>query len=280
MIREIRFTKMAAAGNDFVVIMGAPHIKLPLKKLALEMCDRKLGVGADGLLIVERSRKSADVRMRIFNADGSEAEMCGNGARCVALWALVKPLTWKLHNKVSDNSLRIETMAGMIDAHVNGDNVRIQLTTPRDMKLDIPLTVNSRTLRVNFINTGVPHAVVFVEGLEKIDVAGIGKEIRNHRRFKPAGTNVDFVEIADKKLINVRTYERGVENETLACGTGSVASALLTGVKLGLHVLNPVQVKTKSGEIVKVHAIIDNNAFREVWLEGKVKIIYKGEYYV
>jgi len=167
----IEFTKMVAAGNDFIVIAEAlPAKKLELAELAKQMCDRKYGVGADGMLLIERSRK-ADARMRIFNADGSEAEMCGNGARCSALWTEPKIKKSPFSGKGEKSKIvKIETKAGIIESEVNNDNVRIKLTVPKDIRLNIPITVNDRTLKVNFINTGVPHAVIFVEGLDKIDV--------------------------------------------------------------------------------------------------------------
>ncbi|MDP2941715.1 MAG: diaminopimelate epimerase [Candidatus Omnitrophota bacterium] len=229
MMKAIKFTKMVASGNDFVVIQGQCEAKRSLpegdkatshKLLARKICDRKYGVGADGLLLLEKS-KVADVRMRIFNADGSEAEMCGNGARCVALYVSHKVTRSQGHK------LRIETRAGVIAAEVKKEQVKIKLTDPRNIKLDIPIKVGNRNIKVNFINTGVPHTVVFVEGLEKISVPALGRQIRFHRCFASAGTNVDFVEAISNDSIQVRTYERGVEDETLACGTGSVASALV-----------------------------------------------------
>ena len=216
--------------------------------------------------MLEKS-KIADIRMRIFNADGSEAEMCGNGARCVSLW---------LKQKV----LKIETKAGVIKSEVKGDNIKIKLTDPKDIKLDIPIKINNRLLKVNFINTGVPHTVIFVEGLDKIDVVNLGKLIRYHKRFAPAGSNVDFVEALSNNSIKIRTYERGVEDETLACGTGSVASALLYAICYTLYASGKVNIHTKSGEVLKVYFNKIDGGFRNVWLEGKAKIVYKGVYYV
>ena len=172
---------------------------------------------ADGMLILEKSKK-ADLSMRIFNADGSEAKMCGNGARCAALLSGKK-------------SVSLSTGAGIINANVMGSCAKIQITEPKNIKLDIPLKINSRLIKVNFIDTGVPHVVVFVNGIEKIDVDNIGQSIRNHVKFSPAGTNVNFVQILGRNLIQIRTYERGVEGETLACGTGSTASAVIFALK-------------------------------------------------
>lgn len=265
-MKKINFTKMVASGNDFIVIEGVKSGIKNYKFLAKEMCDRKFGVGADGLLVLDKSRR-ADVRMRIFNADGSQAEMCGNGARCSALYSMLH-LT-KKHN------LKLETKAGIIETDVKVDNVRIKLTQSKDLALDLPIVVNGRELAVNFINTGVPHAVIFVQGLENINVFGLGRAIRKHKEFSPRGTNVNFIEVLNDNSLGIRTYERGVEDETLACGTGSTASALIFALKSGAQ--NKVNVHTKSGEILKVYFKHD---LSDVWLEGRGKIVYKGEYNV
>lgn len=271
-MRQVDFTKMVASGNDFVIIDGHKAQVIPRlrsgqasrKSLAKNICDRKFGVGSDGLLVLEKSKK-ADIRMRIFNADGSEAEMCGNGARCVAQY-------------MGRKNIKIETKAGIIKAQVRGDNVKIKLTEPKNIKLNIPVKINNRLLRVNFINTGVPHAVVFVEGLDKIDVCGLGRQIRFHKSFAPAGTNVNFIEVLNNNYIKIRTYERGVENETLACGTGSAASALVFVLKSGVD--DKINVHTKSGEVLKVYFEKEKDKFGGVWLEGKARIVYSGVYNV
>jgi len=261
-MQKIKFTKMVASGNDFVVIDKEPAGSLCALTRAL--CDRKFGVGADGLLLIGKA-KNADLRMRIINADGSEAEMCGNGARCAALFSGKK-------------KAKMLTLAGLINTRVYGSQVKIQLTDPKEIKLDIPLKVNGRLIKVNFINTGVPHVVVFVHGLDTIDVAAIGCLIRWHLKFASAGTNVNFVEVKNDNLIRIRTYERGVEGETLACGTGSTAAALIFALKNNLKTL--VKVKTQSGEILKIYFNKDKDKFKDVWLEGSAKIVYKGEYHV
>lgn len=253
---------MVASGNDFVVIDDRRVSSAGnLKSLAKKICERSFGVGADGLLVLEKSKR-ADIRMRIFNADGSEAEMCGNGARCVALW-------------LGNAALSIETKAGIIDAKVGRDSVKIKLTDPKDLRPDIPLKVGGRTMRVHFINTGVPHAVIFSEGLDAIDVPRIAPQIRYHALFAPRGTNVNFIEVLSRDSIKIRTYERGVEDETLACGTGSVASALIFSLKSDAK--EEIKVHTRSGEIVTVYFRRHNTHFSDVWLEGKARIVFKGE---
>lgn len=268
---------MVASGNDFVIaeFRNQKSETRYLKNLAKKICDRKYGVGADGLLILKKS-KLADVKMLIFNPDGSQPDMCGNGARCVALYSArsQKP------EIRSQKEISIETKAGIIESKLNSDNVKVKLTNPKDIKLNISIKVNNRPLRVNFIHIGVPHTVIFAESLDKIDVLNIGRRIRYHPRFAPQGTNVDFVEILSKNSIGVRTYERGVEEETLACGTGAVASALITSYKLPITSYDKINVHTKSKEILKVFFNKISNKFNNVWLEGKAREAYKGEYHV
>lgn len=261
-MKRLKFAKMVGSGNDFIIIEGKPAGNL--SGLAKTLCDRKFGIGADGLLLLNK-RKDANLSMRIFNADGSEAEMCGNGARCAAFFS-------------GRPKISLHTAAGIINAQVLAGQVKIQLTAPKDIKLDIPLIVNKRSLKVNFINTGVAHVVIFVNGIDSLDLKHIGRSIRNHQKFSPRGTNVNFVEEKDKNLIRIRTYERGVEDETLACGTGSTAAALIFALKNNLD--NLIKVKTQSGEILKVTFQKENGEFIKVWLEGSVRIVYKGEYYV
>lgn len=262
LMRAIKFTKMVASGNDFVVLGGDFRgSRYNLTALARKFCDRKFGIGADGLLVVQPSG-IATVRMRIFNPDGSEAEMCGNGARCVAFFTQKK-------------NGSIETMAGIIDFEAGINTVKIRLTDPKEIQQDVPVRVFSRNIRVNFLNTGVPHAVIFVHGLGEMKIERLGGAIRYHKRFAPAGTNVDFVEVQGGNLINLRTYERGVEAETLACGTGTVASAVIFALKTGSG--EKVKVKTMGGEVLTVYFKREGNAFSDVWLEGEVSPVFNGE---
>ncbi|MCM8799512.1 MAG: diaminopimelate epimerase [Candidatus Omnitrophica bacterium] len=273
-MEKIEFVKAVASGNDFVIINGQKNPKLKrYQLLAKNICRRKFGVGADGLLILEKS-KIADIKMLIFNPDGSEAQMCGNGIRCVALYL-------KSYLKIFKPQIKIETKSGIIESEINKDNVKVKITQLKDLRLDIPIKINNRLLKVNFINTGVPHAVIFVEGLEKIDIVSLGRLIRNHKKFMPEGTNVDFVEVIDRDKIKVRTYERGVEDETFSCGTGVVASALITDRRLENNdFFKKIDVYTRSAEVLKVYFRKQNDNFKDVWLEGKARIVYKGVYYV
>jgi len=253
--------KMSATGNDFIVLdfrRSTLMSRSKLSRLAVSLCDRKLGVGADGLLILEPSRK-ADFKMRIFNRDGSEAEMCANGLRCVALYG---------HGR--KKNLKIETKAGIYEAVITGKNrVRIKMEDPKRLRRDLPIKVNGRRIRVNYIDTGVPHVVIFVQGLDGIDVESIGRDIRHHRRFRPRGTNVDFVELIDARNIKMRTYERGVEGETLACGTGAVASAIVVDGASQIKERR-INVHTKGG-ILKIYFKNINGKIKDVYLEGEVK---------
>ena len=273
-MKIIPFTKMAGAGNDFIVIEARPGTNY--KRLAVKACDRTNGIGADGLLVLDQSRK-ADYKMRIINADGSEAEMCGNGARCMAAYIV-------RNKRPSKKLFKMETLAGQVLGSAKGEKATVQLSTPVDYAADIPIIVHGRTMRVNYIDTGVPHVVVFVEGLEKIDVPSLGREIRYHKRFKPRGTNVNFVEQAGKWVIHVRTYERGVEDETKACGTGSVASAIVTFLQSNPGIISQkaaaMSVRTFGNEILEVAFDILDGKVENVWLTGSAHFIAKGEYYV
>jgi diaminopimelate epimerase len=286
-VRKSSFYKLQASGNDFILIdhrqrtprksrqSGTRGRQKPdYKKLAKNLCRRKTGIGADGLLVIEASRKAA-FKMRIFNPDGSEAEMCGNGARCVGLWAKYKSPV----HQFTRSPVKFETVAGIIEAEANkAGNVKIKTADPLDVKLDSTLSVLGRTIHINYINTGVPHVVIFVEGLDNIDVAKIGRAIRFYKRFAPAGTNVNFVEIRGDNSIAVRTYERGVEAETLACGTGAVASAIIAGSKLNPKSLKyKMEVLTRGGETLKVYFDRRGKKISHVFLEGRAYLTYKGE---
>lgn len=264
----IPFTKMVASGNDFVVIDNRKKIIRDLKAFTREVCSLHTGIGADGVLLVEHSRKGS-FQMRIVNSDGSEAEACGNGFRCIALFA----------HKVLGLPFRFqfESLAGMIQAHIQGSRVKVQLTDPENIKLHDEIEVSKNRLHYSFLNTGVPHTVLFVEGLEKIDVPRLGSSIRWHKQFQPKGTNVNFVEVKNRGEIAVRTYERGVENETLACGTGSTASAIASAL-LG-YTKAPVRVKTRGGETLVIDFLQSGNKISQVFLEGEARIVYEGVYF-
>ena len=189
--------------------------------------------------------------------------MCGNGGRCAARFAVEEGL--------ASSPLAFETLAGLIKAEVSGRKVKIQLPPPKDLKLNLLLPLNGEHLEAHFINTGVPHVVILVEELEKVPLLELGKKIRFHEFFSPAGTNVNVVQIIGPQRIRIRTYERGVEGETLACGTGACASAIIATL-LG-KISPPVEVKTKGGEILRI--FFDPKDLTEVYLEGEARIIYR-----
>lgn len=271
--RKLTFYKMVGAGNDFIVIEAKKG--LDYKKLAVKVCDRTNGVGADGLVVLDRSAKS-DYRMRIINADGSEAEMCGNGVRCLAVYI-------KTFKKPKKKLFSIETLAGTVLAETNGEIANVRLSDPQDYRANILIDINGRTLHVHYIDTGVPHAIVYVDGLDAIDVNKIGPQIRNHQVFAPRGTNVNFVEQINTTLVAARTYERGVEGETKACGTGSVACALVSYFQANPDVTSRnnarMKVKTKSGEVLDVKFNLSDGKISDVWLKGSAKFIAEGQYW-
>ena len=264
----VDFYKMSGSGNDFILIDnrdGSAAIA-DWSAFAKRVCEPRISLGADGLIVVVPSDK-ADFRWLFYNADGSEAEMCGNGGRCAARFAFLKDIAQK--------RMSFETRAGIIDAEVHERIVKLRLTDPSVPVIDYTLQVAGRDLAMNNINTGVPHAVHYVEDIEGIDVFAYGREIRRHAHYQPAGTNANFVKVIDRGTIQVRTYERGVEAETLACGTGAVASALISAWR-GL-VDAPVAVRVRSGETLKIYFEKNNRGFEKVYLEGGTTLVCKGE---
>jgi diaminopimelate epimerase len=269
-MKTIPFYKMSGSGNDFFLIDNRKGIidEMVLHDLITGVCRRKMSVGADGLILIENS-DPADFKWRFFNSDGSIAEMCGNGARCAARFAHI--------NGITGPEMTFETIAGEVHAHVDNNMVRITIPTPSDLSLDFPLEIDNTSLNVSSINTGVPHVVVMVDDIEKAKVDELGRKIRFHDRFAPAGTNVNFICSHNEESIKVRTYERGVEGETLACGTGAIASALISALKYGIE--SPVKVQTKSGAPLYIYFRKTNGNFSDIHLEGDARIIYKGEIY-
>ena len=266
-MKEILFTKMVGAGNDFIVVDNRLNfIKKDAAKLAIKLSDRKFSIGADGLILLEKAGKS-DVRMRILNPDGSEAEMCGNGVRCLAKFVA--------DHRITGSKLSIETLAGTVYAEVKGNTVKAKMVDPKDIKLNFEIQVNGHKESLSFINTGVPHAIKIVSSVSDCDVEKLGERIRRHEYFAPRGTNVDFVSVKKNNGIEVRTYERGVEAETLACGTGSTAAALVTAAVKNLK--SPVMVHTKGGEVLKIYFSKTGRVFRDVYLEGRILKSFEGK---
>jgi diaminopimelate epimerase len=264
---KIEFHKMSGSGNDFIIIDNR-DLSLnvgDLPSFVRKVCRRKISVGADGLFLIEPS-PAADFKWQFFNSDGSVAEMCGNGSRCVARFAYLKG--------IAGEKMSFETLAGVITAEVNDDNVKVRLTDPSPLKTAEKIVVDGRDCVLDCIDTGVPHAVSFMDSLETCNVVETGRRIRRHDAFQPRGTNADFAEVRDRHKMKVRTYERGVEDETLACGTGVVASVLAAAGR-GL-VDSPVDVVVQSGETLRVYFTKKDNCFQEIFLEGQVKMVYQG----
>jgi diaminopimelate epimerase len=210
--------------------------------------------------------ESADFRWQFLNADGSWAEMCGNGARCAARFAHTKG--------IAPARMRFETVAGLIEAEVTGQSVKLKMTAPTGLRLQEKLVVNGQEQVVHSLNTGVPHAVLFLEDIRQAPVLEMGRALRFHEHFQPAGTNVNFVRQQPGNGLIVRTYERGVEGETLACGTGAVSAAIIAGL-LG-QVRPPVAVTTSGGEQLTIHYTLAGQEISEVYLEGPANFIYEG----
>jgi len=265
---QLSFTKMNGAGNDFVLFDNRDSsLNLNTDAIA-KLCDRHRGVGADGVLVVELPASGADYRMRYYNADGSEAEMCGNGARCFARFA-------KRASKNTAEQISFETPAGVIGAKCVDDLVQISMSEPHSHREPQALTVNGRSLDVHFINTGVPHAVVFVDDLEAVDVVKDGAALRYHEAFTPKGTNANFVQYLSPSSIAIRTYERGVEDETLACGTGVCAAAILHHLHSGEPA--PISVRVRGGDTLQVGFEKSEAGFRRVTLTGPADFVFEGE---
>lgn len=262
------FTKMNGAGNDFVMIDNRSGNFIYDKNRIAQLCDRHRGVGADGLIAAESPKgHDAHLKMRYFNADGSEAEMCGNGARCFSRFgARLLRL---------ENDITFETLAGTLTAQLLGDLVKLAMSQPHSLLLDQELVAAATPLKVHSLNTGVPHAVIFQTDLDATDVRTLGSGIRYHSHFAPKGTNANFVRIDSPDTISVRTYERGVEDETLACGTGVVASALLHHILHGAP--SPIFVAVRGGDTMQVSFESQNDTFFNVSLTGPADFVFEGQ---
>jgi diaminopimelate epimerase len=264
----LEFTKMNGAGNDFILVDNRDGaVKLEPGQVA-RLCDRHRGVGADGIaLLVPCSSGKARWAWDFFNSDGSRAEMCGNAARCFARF--VQRLTG------ATDGLTFETVAGVISANFPDERVSVNLTSPLDLRLDelVPLS-GGRTV-IHSVNTGVPHAVLFVDDADQAMVQPLGAEIRFHRHFAPKGTNVNFVQLIGPGAIRVRTYERGVEGETLACGTGVTASALIAAELH--HYKSPVSVRVHGGDVLEVSFEKIDGRLGNVRLTGPADFTFTGK---
>jgi len=254
-LRAMRFVKMHGAGNDFILVDDRDGRFPCSRSVIAALAARGTGIGAEGVILVQPSAE-ADFRMRFFNPDGSEAELCGNGARCVAAFA-------REIGAAAQDRMRFETLAGPVEAEIVGPGrVKVRMPDPKD-------------LRGDFVNSGVPHRIVPVADLAAADVVGEGRRIRHSPEYAPAGTNVDFVRYVPPHAAEIRTYERGVEAETGACGTGSVAAAVVGVARYGLRF--PVSLRTAKGYELVVDGVSDGSGFAAVTLTGPVCRVCSGE---
>lgn len=265
---KIPFWKMHGAGNDFILLNRVTtDTPYPSAAMIQEWCRPHTGIGSDGLILLQPADSPDDhFRMVFFNPDGGEAGMCGNGARCVARFAF--------EQSIAPPHMRFATSSGHINAVVQGETITLEMQVPEYIELNQILELVGTTISFDFTDTGVPHAIVTCEDVTKIDLLDWGKSIRNHARFLPAGTNVDFIQILPDNTLLIRTYERGVEAETLACGTG-VAAAAITCVQKGL-IPSPVHVRTAGGDTLTIKITKKAEQISRLELTGPAVHVFHG----
>ena len=267
----LEFWKMSGSGNDFILIdnRDGAVAEADMGPLVARICRRRESVGADGVIFVINS-DAYDFAWRFFNADGGEADMCGNGGRCVARFAYLRG--------IAGTPMTFGTLAGPIFAEVSGRIVKVGIPEPTGYQKDVGLPLEPGWISMDAMHTGVPHLVIRVEDLEDLPVKEKGRDLRYHDAFAPEGTNANFIRVLDRDCIRIRTYERGVEDETLACGTGAIACALVACSRD--LVKPPVEIKTRGGEILTIDFTFqqdDPAAFDQVWLEGNTTLVYRAE---
>lgn len=252
----MKFYKYQGAGNDFVIIDDRKK-EFPSAdiKLINHLCDRRFGVGADGLMLLQEA-DGYDFRMVYFNADGNESTMCGNGGRCIVHFAK--------YLEIIENKSKFIAIDGEHLAEIEGDIVNLQM-----INVDLIESIEDDF----WLDTGSPHYIRFVKNLSTYDVVAEGRKVRKSERFRAEGTNVNFIEEISGNHIAIRTYERGVEDETLACGTGVTAASIIYG---RLNNSNQVKVKAIGGDL-EVKFEQDGNNFSNVWLKGPAKLVFEGE---
>lgn len=264
----LEFVKMTGAGNDFILVDNRAGDKALTREQVARICHRQFGVGADGLiLLVPAKSAGADWAWQFYNSDGSDAEMCGNGARCFARY-IQKVAQWPRP------VVSFDTVAGVIHAEFHGERVTVDLTPPHSFRLREPVRTSQGDLEVSSVNTGVPHTVVFVANADQAMVQQLGAELRWHEHFKPKGTNVNFAQILEPGRLRVRTYERGVEGETLACGTGVTATALVSARVLGFKA--PIKIQVQGGDELEVDFKGMGDSYTGVKLSGPATFVFEG----
>lgn len=265
---NIPFSKYSGCGNDFILIDNRQKIfEVHNPEDIARLCDRRLGIGADGVILLEHSF-AADFRMRIYNADGSEAEMCGNGIRCIARF---------LHElSIPTDSFLIETMHQKVHVSLSENMVSVNMPNPTQLNYFKPIIVEESSFIVHHLDTGVPHSVLFVDNIEDESLMRIAPKIRYHSYFKPKGTNVNFALLTQSDEIIIRTYERGVEGETLACGTGAVAVAIVAAVVYNLK--SPLSIRTRSKDILQISFVGTQPMPTNIVMKGPAIKIYQGTF--
>ena len=279
-MKKYSFVKMNGAGNDFIVFDKNTIAELEVSpSLIQKLCDRRFGIGADGVITVAKN-ESRDFEMEYFNADGTTGTLCGNGARCAIQFADLFGISRSKSPKFFSNG--IEYSGEVLETGL----IKFNLNSPDSLKENFLLAVSGYEITANFINTGSPHVVVFLDdpavkknfkfgSLDDFPVYSVGKEIRYSKMFAPEGTNVNFLE-SENSLVHIRTYERGVEDETLACGTGSVASAIITFLQK--QIPPPIVLQTKGGDELTVDFSVEGKLIKNVSLTGPAKINFTGEF--
>lgn len=258
---NIKFNKFHGAGNDFLMIDNRDREFVPDRNLIEFLCSRHFGVGADGLITLQNSQHH-DFEMRYYNSDGNESTMCGNGGRCIASFARMLGIVEK--------TTVFEAIDGIHEAAIlrhnkEEDLIKLKMLDVCQIETGFDYTI---------LNTGSPHYVKFVDNPAVIDVFQEGNKIRYDKAFLPDGINVNFIRIIQNE-VEIRTYERGVENETLACGTGAVAAAIAANLRHPGNV-SPVEMLARGGKL-KVHFENQNGVFRNIWLEGPARFVFRGE---
>jgi diaminopimelate epimerase len=270
---KLEFVKMDGAANDFIMVDNrSGSIRLPRDAVA-RLCDRRRGVGGDGLILIEPAR-GHDFFMHYYNADGGEEVMCGNGARCAAHFAAALGLG---HDAGTSKAIRFMTGSGAIDARVSGHRVLMNMMNARAMRRNLPVKVAPEGAVVHFMIVGTRHAVVPMDDVTRLtgeQVFQFGRALRHDPAFAPEGANVNFVSLAPDGALHLRTYEKGVEAETLACGTGSVASAVLFAHDGRVH--SPVRVVQHSGDELIVSFEPSPDGAVDVRMDGPVRVNFRG----
>jgi len=275
-MKSFSYIKMNGAGNDFVLIDRKinPEIELSATKIAM-ICDREKGIGADGILIINDSVKT-DFEMEYYNADGSTGSLCGNGARCVIKYAAIS-------HRIDADKTKFMNNGRVFNGDLISENiVKFYLNDPTDLRTNLNVEINKYHFKANFVNTGSPHLIINIDeekhgklGLQDLEVKEIGRKIRFLDQFKPDGVNVNFIKFENDNNF-IRSYERGVEAETLACGTGTVAAAIISNL---IYKKNPpIKFITKSNAELIVNFEVEKNMFKNISLTGPVEIEFEGNY--